>query len=121
MKLFNQIKRLCLFNSLSSSIYFKLQQQQSQAGLLGDTRKELGEVLQLGQHVQLGDAGAHVTGGDPQASYLQHKLDGTHALEADLGGCGCGGSGGLMPAGARMLDAGLRDRVRSWIEQGAPQ
>ena len=63
----------------------------------------------------------YVTAGDPQASYLMHKLDATHALDANLGGCGCGGAGGPMPSGAPLLDVSVRDVVRSWIEQGAPQ
>ncbi|MCR9166475.1 MAG: hypothetical protein ACE37F_36620 [Nannocystaceae bacterium] len=63
----------------------------------------------------------YITAGDPQTSYLMHKLDATHALEANLGGCGCGGAGGPMPAGGELLDQSVRDRVRSWIEQGAPQ
>lgn len=63
----------------------------------------------------------YVTAGDAQASYLMHKLESTHLLDADLGGCGCGGSGAPMPSGAPLLDVAVRDRVRSWIEQGAPQ
>ena len=63
----------------------------------------------------------YITAGDPQTSYLMHKLDATHALEASLDGCGCGGSGGPMPAGAPLLDVSVRDVVRSWIEQGAPE
>lgn len=63
----------------------------------------------------------YITAGDAQASYLMHKLDATHALEANLGGCGCGGAGGPMPAGASLLDDGVRDRIRRWIEQGAPE
>ena len=63
----------------------------------------------------------YITAGDPQTSYLMHKLDATHALEANLGGCGCGGAGGPMPAGASLLDESVRDMVRSWIEQGAPE
>ncbi len=63
----------------------------------------------------------YVTASDPQASYLMHKLDATHALEANLGGCGCGGAGLPMPSGAELLDESVRDTVRSWIEQGAPQ
>jgi hypothetical protein len=58
--------------------------------------------------------------GSAQGSYLMHKLDGTYMLEANLGGCGCNGSGTLMPQGAAApLDISIRDRVRAWIEQGA--
>ncbi len=63
----------------------------------------------------------YIDPGSPQTSYLMHKLDATHALDANLGGCGCGGAGGPMPLGATLLDQSVRDMVRSWIEQGAPQ
>lgn len=60
-----------------------------------------------------------VVPGQPAESYLMHKLDGTFALPENQGGCGCNGSGGLMPLGMDQLDASLRNRIRSWIEQGA--
>ena len=64
----------------------------------------------------------YITPEDPQASYLMHKIDATHSLDAELGGCGCGGSGFPMPAGgADLLDTSVRDLVRTWIEQGAPE
>lgn len=61
----------------------------------------------------------YVTPGDPQLSYLMHKLDGTFMLDANQGGCGCGGSGVPMPSGAPLLDESVRDQVRRWIEEGA--
>lgn len=51
--------------------------------------------------------------GAPQESYLLLKLEGTH-LDA-------GGSGARMPFGAPPLSDETLQRIRSWIEQGAPQ
>lgn len=61
----------------------------------------------------------YVTPGDPQTSYLWHKIAATHTLDANLGGCGCGGSGFPMPSGGASISAADRDTVRAWIEQGA--
>jgi outer membrane protein assembly factor BamB len=47
---------------------------------------------------------------DSQASYLMHKLDGTHLL--------VGGSGGQMPPGS-PLSALDRNGIRAWINAGA--
>jgi hypothetical protein len=47
-----------------------------------------------------------VSPGNPQASYLLHKVDGTHL---DVGG-----SGRQMP-----LDKEARGKIRQWIVQGA--
>lgn len=49
--------------------------------------------------------------GQPDASYLIRKLDGTHQ-EA-------GGSGVQMPMGGAVLDAATRDIIRRWIAEGA--
>ncbi|HSW15964.1 MAG TPA: hypothetical protein VLJ86_01960 [Ramlibacter sp.] len=49
--------------------------------------------------------------GQPDASYLIRKLDGTHQ-EA-------GGTGVQMPMGGAVLDATLRDTIRRWIAEGA--
>lgn len=49
--------------------------------------------------------------GQPEASYLMHKLDGTH-LDA-------GGQGERMPFGASPLDESVRDLIRAWIKGGA--
>lgn len=63
-----------------------------------------------------------IEAGDSDLSYLMHKLDNTHALDANLGGCGCNGAGGVMPAGELgQLDEATRDLVRGWIDAGAPQ
>jgi hypothetical protein len=61
-----------------------------------------------------------VVPGSSQTSYLMHKLDGTYALDENVGGCGCSGTGVLMPQGAtEPLDIAIRDMIRSWIDQGA--
>lgn len=52
-----------------------------------------------------------VTPGDPQASYLMHKLEGTHL---DVGGVGV-----QMPFGLPPLPPEIREAVRRWIAQGA--
>lgn len=52
-----------------------------------------------------------VTPGDPEASYLVHKLRGTH-LEV-------GGSGSLMPQGGVGVSEELLALVERWILQGA--
>lgn len=46
--------------------------------------------------------------GDPEASYLVHKLEGTHTV------------GSLMPDGGPPLSAELIATVRAWIVGGAP-
>lgn len=60
-----------------------------------------------------------IVAGDSSASYLMHKLDASHDLDANLGGCGCAGVGGPMPAGSDLLPIGTRDIVRDWINAGA--
>ena len=49
--------------------------------------------------------------GDPDASYLWHKINGTHAS--------VGGSGNPMPAPAGGLDAGTIATIEAWISGGA--
>lgn len=61
----------------------------------------------------------YVTPGDPQTSYLWHKIAATHALEANLGGCGCGGAGNPMPSGGGTISDADKDTIFAWIEQGA--
>lgn len=60
-----------------------------------------------------------IVAGDASASYLMHKIDATHDLETNFGGCGCAGIGGPMPAGADLLPISTRDLVRDWINGGA--
>jgi hypothetical protein len=54
--------------------------------------------------------------GDPGASWLMYKLDGTqNQFDAQ-----CGGScGGRMPLNQPQLSAGVRDAIRTWIMDGA--
>jgi hypothetical protein len=49
--------------------------------------------------------------GDPDQSYLVHKIQGTHL---DVGG-----SGLRMPRGQEPLSQDQIDLIRAWIEQGA--
>lgn len=49
--------------------------------------------------------------GDPAASYLLHKLEGTHL---DVGGIGV-----RMPFGLAQLPVETRTLIRRWIEEGA--
>lgn len=51
-----------------------------------------------------------VTAGDSAASYLVHKVDGTHVS--------VGGTGSLMPPGGTIADE-LRDALRHWVDAGA--
>jgi hypothetical protein len=53
-----------------------------------------------------------VAPGDPDQSYLWHKLLGTHL---DVGG-----EGDPMPANLQMLDQDRLDRIEAWILAGAP-
>jgi len=71
----------------------------------GKTRDEL---LQDSEGAPL----PRVTPGDPEASYLVHKLRGTH-LEV-------GGSGSQMPQGGVGVSQDLLALVERWILQGAP-
>lgn len=52
-----------------------------------------------------------VTPGDPELSYLVHKLRGTH-LEV-------GGNGMLMPLGGQLIAEEMLDLVERWIAEGA--
>lgn len=49
--------------------------------------------------------------GDTEASYLWHKINGTH-IDA-------GGSGKMMPLGAPPLPQGTIDLIQEWIDGGA--
>ncbi|MGH1341466.1 MAG: hypothetical protein ACRBN8_07945 [Nannocystales bacterium] len=61
----------------------------------------------------------YVTPGDPQASYLWHKIAATHTLKTNLGGCGCGGAGNPMPSGGGTISDQDKAAILAWIEQGA--
>lgn len=54
-----------------------------------------------------------VTPGEPEQSYLWHKLSGTHE--------GVGGSGETMPKYPRALPPGGLEAVERWILNGAPR
>jgi hypothetical protein len=59
----------------------------------------------------------YVTPGDPEHSFVLHKLDGSLcALDAQCVGGSCGKS---MPDGNELLPAASRDIIRRWIAQGA--
>ena len=55
----------------------------------------------------------YVTPGDPDKSFLMHKLDGTQLS--------VGGTGVQMPYFATPLSQADRDGIRAWINSGAPQ
>ena len=57
--------------------------------------------------------------GDATRSYLMHKVDGTHDIDAALGGCGCNGAGLSMPQGEALLPMDTRAVIREWIDGGA--
>ena len=60
-----------------------------------------------------------VTPGDPRASYLMRKMDGSQcALDAQCTGGSCQLS---MPKNQPLLEVAQRDIVRRWIAQGAKQ
>src|SRR5690606_34872146 len=58
-----------------------------------------------------------ITPGDPNASYVMHKLNGTH-LTPEPYGCGCG-TGVRMPMGMEPLPLDVRQMIAEWIRQGA--
>jgi hypothetical protein len=59
----------------------------------------------------------YVTPGDPERSFLMHKLDGSLcAFDAE---CTDGSCGKPMPDGNDALPAASRDAIRRWIAQGA--
>jgi hypothetical protein len=58
-----------------------------------------------------------IKAGDPENSFLMHKLDGTLTC-ATIKGCTGTDCGGTMPIGNKLAAAEL-DTIRSWIKQGA--
>jgi hypothetical protein len=55
--------------------------------------------------------------GDPAASWLVYKLDGTqNAFDAQCAGGACGAR---MPINQPQLSAAVRDAIRAWIMDGA--
>ncbi len=54
-----------------------------------------------------------ITPGQPNQSYLIHKLEGTHD--------GVGGAGSRMPLGQPPLAQAIIDLVRQWVTDGAPR
>lgn len=59
---------------------------------------------------------ALVDAGDPEGSFLMHKLDGDFCAYPQCDGGFCGLS---MPQGSPLLPVETRDVVRRWIAQGA--
>lgn len=66
----------------------------------------------LGPSLQLPSM-AFIVPGDRDASYLWHKVSGTHI---DVGGMGS-----RMPSVGLLLDAEQMDLLRAWIDAGAPR
>jgi hypothetical protein len=54
-----------------------------------------------------------IRAGQPDASYVIHKLQGTHRT--------VGGSGERMPLGSAPLSQAQIDLIRSWVANGAPR
>jgi hypothetical protein len=55
--------------------------------------------------------------GNPAASWLVHKLDGTqNGFDAQCAGGSCGAA---MPVGQPLLPPAVRDAIRAWIAGGA--
>lgn len=75
--------------------------------LVGDVARD----FLVGQPSQEAPAIMRVVAGDPDASYLVMKLEGTHLAH--------GGSGGQMPFGAPPLLPEQIAKVRQWIAAGA--
>jgi len=59
----------------------------------------------------------YVTPGDPDRSFLLHKLDGDLCAFEEQ--CVSGSCGTSMPAGNALLAEASRDAIRRWIAQGA--
>jgi hypothetical protein len=59
----------------------------------------------------------YVTPGDPDNSFLLHKLDGDLCVLEEK--CTSGSCGKSMPEGNNVLPEASRDAVRRWIAQGA--
>lgn len=75
--------------------------------LVGDVARD----FLVGQPSQEAPAIMRVVAGDPDASYLVMKLEGTHLAH--------GGSGAQMPFGAPPLPPEQIAKVRQWIAGGA--
>jgi len=54
-----------------------------------------------------------IQAGQPNNSYLIHKIQGSHQS--------VGGSGGRMPLGSAPLSQAQIDLIRSWVANGAPR
>jgi hypothetical protein len=59
----------------------------------------------------------YVTPGDPDKSFIMHKLDGDQCVVAES--CADGTCGNSMPDGNALLAEEQRDVIRRWIAQGA--
>lgn len=59
----------------------------------------------------------YVVAGDPDKSFLMHKLDGDQCVVAES--CADGTCGKSMPEGNPLLPEDSRDVIRRWIAQGA--
>ncbi|OYX64347.1 MAG: hypothetical protein B7Y89_01655 [Novosphingobium sp. 32-60-15] len=75
--------------------------------LVGDVARD----FLVGKPSQEAPAIMRVVAGNPDASYLVMKLEGTHLAN--------GGSGGQMPFGAPPLPPEQITKVRQWIAEGA--
>jgi hypothetical protein len=60
---------------------------------------------------------SYVAPGDPDKSFLMHKLDGDQCVVSES--CTGGDCGKSMPEGNELLPESSRDAIRRWIAQGA--
>lgn len=102
------LQRGCVFSSChgGATAYPSLGETVDYNALVGVTSREV-PALRL------------VAPGDPAASWMMIKLDGTMSQRAECRADPrvCGVS---MPQGVPILSRGERDLIRSWISMGAP-
>lgn len=116
---------LSLFASscLAQTVSFKktvlplFQRQCVACHMTGDEQGGLGLMPKIAYASLVGKAALQggmprVTPGDPERSYLLHKLRGTHLDQ--------GGSGGRMPLGLEPLSPEDIGKLQAWIKAGAP-
>lgn len=90
-------------------------------GQMTPTMEQVAEIF--AQNVNVNAVAADmkiVAPGDPKASFMTHKIDGTLSSECGVT-CASTGCGTPMPQATEFvpIDASKRDTIRRWIAQGA--